>query len=496
MLTIENEMLKQARGEATENTSQAQVYAHASVKQAEEAERHAAEVAERSVPKAPDELADLETHMRSKYAELERKYQQDVADSKRAAEMLSTQCAAQSSLVAALKQELAGVNDLLLQHKQLLSQTEAGLTTDVQRARAEIASLRDQLADANAGIAAGQRSVETRDTMIADLRAALAQAQSGRTGAEAARNRTLDAYARCYTAMRVLLKCWRMERMQRLAGEATVSTVRTSQDAAEARAETAESDVAMARAAQSEAVIARDEALAMARTLRSRLELAELAVQRAQADAEARSAALDDMRSTLTAIVLRAERAESTVVSLASERDDALKRGATLERELTRSITTCDDLRTVTGNATQSLRDADARSRDLSERLSEATGCVAALQHAAEEEGARMVGLERACAAERDARIAAETEVARLSEELSKRPPLDALRALDIDSLLHRNLEAAAAMQSLLAFAAASQAMHASLPTSSRSVHAVAAAAAANATDARSSDAPDSKHGL
>ena len=63
-------------------------------------------------------------------------------------------------------------------------------------------------------------------TMAADLRSDLASALDARSAADAGRARAQDSYARMYTAVRVLVKAWRLERVERQNADATSATVR------------------------------------------------------------------------------------------------------------------------------------------------------------------------------------------------------------------------------------------------------------------------------
>lgn len=211
----------------------------------------------------------------------------------------------------------------------------------------------------------------------------------------------------------------------------------------------------MCRAAQAEAAAARDDALAAARQLRSRLEVTELALQRAHADGETRSRAVDDLASQVRESALRAEAAESALSIARAERDGASRRAAGMERELTRAQSGNEELRHAAEAAGEARAAAEDRLRVTADTLAATSARVEALEHASESASARMASLEAALAEERGGRVSAETEVARLRDELSRRPPLDVLRSLDIDALLHKNLQAAAALQSLLQFSQA-----------------------------------------
>jgi len=208
----------------------------------------------------------------------------------------------------------------------------------------------------------------------------------------------------------------------------------------------------MARAAQAEAAATRDDALAAARSLRSRLEVTELALQRAHADAETRSHAVDEFGATVREVALRAEGAEAAASMARAERDAAVRRAASCEREAARAASAAQEVQRGVDAAETGRSAAEARAKETGAALADTAARLEACERAAEATAARAGALEAALSAEREGRVAAEAEVLRQRDELARRPPLDVLRSLDIDGLLSRNLQAAAAMQSLLAF--------------------------------------------
>jgi predicted nucleic acid-binding Zn-ribbon protein len=127
LLTIENELLKQ-------QSQQLEAVAKTSPGRA-----RAADV------EPPEELSDLEAMMRAKYAQLENKYVGELTEAKRAAEALATQCAAQSSLVSALKLELDRANAVVSQQRQSLQMTKEQAAVELQHAHDEAEHLRDDV---------------------------------------------------------------------------------------------------------------------------------------------------------------------------------------------------------------------------------------------------------------------------------------------------------------------------------------------------------------
>jgi predicted nucleic acid-binding Zn-ribbon protein len=234
LLTIENEMLKNQRaqedpalggGGMAGSESQSDTYSQAATRAAHK-ERRAIEAAEAAAAAAlPDEFADLEAHMRAKYAQVEHKYQVELADARRAAEALSTQCAAQSSLIAALKQEVSSANDVIGQQRSLLSQSEAALGAELKRAQDEISELKFQQRRLEEELEGARRTISNKNDNISELKSRIAEAEAAKAASDASRANTLSKYARVYTALRVVLKHWREERIQRLAALTGIDTV-------------------------------------------------------------------------------------------------------------------------------------------------------------------------------------------------------------------------------------------------------------------------------
>lgn len=228
---LQNELLRKdaqdkahgAGGVAGESLADA--YAGAASRAAEK-ERAAIAAAEAAAAAAlPDEFADLEAHMRAKYAQVEHRYQQELADARRAAEALATQCAAQSSLIAALKQEVSSTNDVIGQQRQLMAQSESALGAEIKRGHEEISELRAAVRRGQEDLEAARRTIASKNDSIADLRARLAEAETAKGASDASRVATLAKYARVYTTLRIVLKHWREERIQRLAALTGIDTV-------------------------------------------------------------------------------------------------------------------------------------------------------------------------------------------------------------------------------------------------------------------------------
>jgi hypothetical protein len=231
LLTVENEAMKRSRGLPTSQSDQSSAESLSSLygrgaTRAAEREREAVAVAESMAAAAiPDELADLEAHMRSKYAQVESKYVQDLAEARRTSEALSVQCGAQSSLIAALKQEVAAGQEEAAQGRTLLAVTEASLGADLRRAQDEITRLGGVIEQLHAELAAGRVTLDGRDVTIANLRSRTADAQAAAAQAEAAKSQAMASFARMYMSTRIIMKNWRLERVKRKGAEANAEAV-------------------------------------------------------------------------------------------------------------------------------------------------------------------------------------------------------------------------------------------------------------------------------
>lgn len=209
----------------------------------------------------------------------------------------------------------------------------------------------------------------------------------------------------------------------------------------------------MARAGQAEAVTARDAALAAAASLWGRVDELQRSFAAARAEAETGDARARAAQERYVAAAARAEEAEQAASAAGKGRDAAAARAATAEATSTRCASEGDRLAFQAAEAGAHAVECERRMRSAQDELAQVRGTVGALRAAASDAVRRADAAEQAAERERAARAALETEVAGLRSELSRRPPLDTLAQLEIDTLLQRNMEAAAAMQALLAYA-------------------------------------------
>jgi chromosome segregation ATPase len=174
----------------------------------------------------PAELGDAFELMRRKYASLDAKYHADIAEVKRAAEALSTQCAAQSSLIGTLKKEAGSAQEVIAQQKAAFNGAREQALRDVAHLQHDIQHLEERIMQLQRHIEGNEAVMGQQTDAASTLRAQLAAETAARQASDAARAKTLDAYARTYTAVRVLTKNWRFERAGRMAAMATAETVR------------------------------------------------------------------------------------------------------------------------------------------------------------------------------------------------------------------------------------------------------------------------------
>ena len=147
----------------------------------------------------------------SPLTQLEHKYQHDLEESRRGAEALASQCAAQSSLIATLKREVAQSAAVLKDQKVIVQRVEAKSAADLELAQRDIEHLHTRIVELSEEKRAAAALAEAVNVQVADLQAAAARAAAGASASEGARTATLDAYARQLLASRYLLKKWRAE---------------------------------------------------------------------------------------------------------------------------------------------------------------------------------------------------------------------------------------------------------------------------------------------
>jgi len=159
--------------------------------------------------------------------QLEHKYQHDLEEARRGAEALASHCAAQSSLIATLKREVAQSAGVLVDQKVIVQRVEAKSAADLELAQKDISHLHARIVELSDEKKALRAQIESINVTVANLKGAAAVAVAESQAADDARASSLDSYARQLVASRFLLKKWRGELNQRRAAELSFDKVRT-----------------------------------------------------------------------------------------------------------------------------------------------------------------------------------------------------------------------------------------------------------------------------
>lgn len=164
--------------------------------------------------------------------------------------------------------------------------------------------------------------------------------------------------------------------------------------------------------------------------------------------------------SQLPDLAARLERGAGTLVRVEGQLALTQKRGGELERLLVAKGEEAEVLRNAAVLAEGRQRALLTTLRATEKELADANSRATALTSAEREQEKSRAGLVSEAEALGQANAAAAAEIATLKDELSRRPPIDVIKELDVENLLQRNMQAAAAMHSLLAW----QTQHAANP--------------------------------
>jgi chromosome segregation ATPase len=127
-------------------------------------------------------------------------------------------------------------------------------------------------------------------------------------------------------------------------------------------------------------------------------------------------------------------------------------RGAELERLLTSKAAEAEALRGAAIAAEERQASALISLRGCEDSLANAHARCQALETTEREQTRTTEVLKRELETAGQARAISEAELTSLRDELSRRPPIDVIKELDVENLLQRNMQAAAAMGQLLAW--------------------------------------------
>lgn len=396
------------------------------------------------------EISDSFEVMRQKYAHLESKYQHDIEEARRAAEALASQCAAQSSLIATLKREIDAANENLTAQKLVVQRVEQKAAADIEVAQRDIDTLHERIVELQQFGDEKDASIERLNVEIADLKHVCSDLTIDCESAERARQGTLDAYARQLVATRQLVRYWRSAKMQIVTMAAVNQESRQREVETQARADAAESEAANAKVTAVAASQLREKATARSRELQRELEVANETIERLRTDLSGRDITLADSDLAIDDLQRRLDAALGAVTKAVHHKESSIRRAADLQNALTDKTFEADSLREAAVSAQHKEREVTIRAKSLEEEVAQSHARVKALEHTEKQQDSRILSLTSDVEALSQQLAAAEREIVPLRDELARRPPIDILRTLDVQNLMQRNSQAAAAIQGLM----------------------------------------------
>lgn len=232
--------------------------------------------------------------------------------------------------------------------------------------------------------------------------------------------------------------------------------LRNEKAEAEKKAIQAEAEAEIAKAAQAEALAVADRALQALREQYSKLKVEHEKTLDRLTEGEREIVELkkenEAMDAKIAEMYLEYEESKE-VASQAIEHKQAMEKYASdLNVVLTEKIAEADAMRLAASSAETKHIETEANLEALEVELVHAKAKISSLEAtgAATTKSLEALTAEYEQLAQNKAR--ADAVIIQLQEELSKRPPIDLIRDIDVESLLQRNLQAAAAMQQLLAW--------------------------------------------
>ena len=399
---------------------------------------------------ASQEISDSFEVMRQKYAHLESKYQHDIEEARRAAEALASQCAAQSSLIATLKREIDAANENLTAQKLVVQRVEQKAAADIEVAQRDIDMLHERIVELQQFGDEKDVSIDRLNSEIADLKHVCSDLSIDCQAAELARQKTLDSYARQLIASRKLLRFWRNARMQIVTLAAVNQQLREREEEIQARADAAESEAANAKVTAVAAAQLREKATARSRELQRELEVANESIEKLQTDVSGRDITLADADLAIDDLQRRLDASLGAATKAVHHKEGSIRRAAELQNLLTEKTFEADSLREAAVSAQHKEREVSIRAKSLEEEIAQSHARVKALEHTEKHQDSRILSLTADVEALSQQLAAAEREIVPLRDELARRPPIDILRTLDVQNLMQRNSQAAAAINGLI----------------------------------------------
>jgi chromosome segregation ATPase len=236
------------------------------------------------------------------------------------------------------------------------------------------------------------------------------------------------------------------------------------------RTDEAEADAAQARAAAEAAAGVRDTAFARARQLQDTLSTTDAEVDRLKTEVANRDAHLAELDVGFSDLQRRIDAAQSATSKAVQHREHAMRKVAELQDLLTSKTAEADSLRSEAVTSQRKEAETRARGKALEGELAQWHARANALEGTTTLQQKSVVSLTADIEATSQQLATAEQEITTLRDELARRPPIDVIRQLDVDNLMQRNMQAAAAMQQLLAW----QEAHASSLSTSNMTSSVA----------------------
>jgi len=401
----------------------------------------------------PPEINDAFEVMRQKYAQLEAQYQRDLDDKRRAAEALASQCAAQSSYITTLKKEVAQANETLADQKHAAQEIEQRAESDLEMAQRDIMQLHDRITELNGIIEELENNkVKNLLAQVAELKAQTLNAHSERNASEQARARALESYSRQFIATRVLIRNWKASKLEVLTLGASIVKLREEKDQLQKRVDKAEIDAAKARASETAATEVLQLARAHSDELQSKLDTSEITVAQLRAQVKDRDINLAELDGALVDIQRRLDASQNACAKAVQHREHALRDVTRLQALLTEKTEEADTLRAEAVNAQRKESEAKSRAKSLEEELAKWHARANAVEHASSVSEKSVRELTEAVEGLNQRLAEREVEISTLRDELARRPPIDVIRALDVDNLMQRNMQAAVAMHQLLSW--------------------------------------------
>lgn len=164
----------------------------------------------------------------------------------------------------------------------------------------------------------------------------------------------------------------------------------------------------------------------------------------------------DAVLAELHALVERLQRssevAENERYAADCAREHASKKIERYQSSLTQQTKMAEDMRSLAHEAERKEQEATVRAKALEEELAEWHARAKSLEHSQKQQERSISQLNADLETVGQQLATSEREVTQLRDELARRPPIDVIKNLDVENLLQRNVQAAAAMHQLLAW--------------------------------------------